>query len=74
MRFVANNQLEICGRELGQEAIARGKALNRCHNYLRLFPILPPLFVNNRLDSIVRQIIPKVSFRLFFQLQSIDQK
>ena len=74
MRFVANNQLEICGRELGQEAIARGKALNRCHNYLRLFPILPPLFVNNCLDSIVRQVIPKVSLRLPFEFQPIDQK
>ena len=40
MRLVADDQLKIRGRELGQETIARGEALNRCHDYLRLFPIL----------------------------------
>ena len=42
MRFVADDQLKIRGRELGEETIARRKALNRCHDYLRLLPILSP--------------------------------
>ena len=61
MRFVADDQLEIRRRELGQETIACGKALNCCHDYLRLFPFLPLLFVDDRLDSVVREVSLKIS-------------
>src|SRR5206468_11740877 len=72
MRFIADNQLKIRGRELRQESIACSETLNRRDDYLRLFPILPSLFVNDRLDSVIRQVIAKISLRLFFQFQSID--
>ena len=74
VRFVADDQLKIRRRKLGEESVAGGKALDCGHDHLRLFPFLAFLFVDHGLDSVVREVSLKIPPSLSFQLQSIDEK
>ena len=72
VRFIADDELEIGGRELVQKSVARSETLDRGHDDLRLLPIVAPLLVNDGLDSVIGQIVAEISLSLFLQLKPID--
>ncbi len=61
VRFIADDELEIGGSELVQESIAGRKTLDCGHNDLRVLPLLPLLFVDHRLNAVIREVGSEIS-------------
>ena len=74
MRLVADDKLEISRREIREKPVVRGEALDRRHHDLRLRPILPLLFIDDRRDAVGREVGRKILLRLPLQLQSVHEE
>ena len=74
VRLVADDKLEIRRREIREKPVVGREALDRRHHDLRLGPILPLLFVDDRRDAVRREVGREVFLGLPLELQPVHEE
>ena len=74
VRFVADDELEIGRRKVGEKTVVGREALDGGDDDLRFLPVAAFLFVDDGRDTVRREISREVFLGLFFQLEPVDEK